>query len=150
MLFSDTDLPESIPLGMKNGLILDSQVSASSEKYYYFSGAASGRFNLTTIPNVQSGGWIAADDDTEPWFQVNFIINTTVTAILTQGQDDGQNYVKEYTVMFFNGEGGLQDYIGKSTGLVTVRGILLACTYVLKDYANCISRITRINCCNDN
>ena len=120
----DTILRESIPLGMENGLILDSQLSASSEKYYYISGAASGRLNSETVPNERHGGWIAADDDSAPWLQVDFIINATITAIITQGLDTGGNYVKEYTVTFNNSKTGMQNYIGKSTGQVTVRRII--------------------------
>jgi hypothetical protein len=109
---------------MENGLILDSQLSASSEKYYYISGAASGRLNSETVPNERHGGWIAADDDSAPWLQVDFIINATITAIITQGLDTGGNYVKEYTVTFNNSKTGMQNYIGKSTGQVTVRRII--------------------------
>ena len=121
----DTILRESIPLGLENGLILDSQLSASSEKYYYISGAASGRLNSETVPNERHGSWIAADDDSTPWLQVDFISNVTITAIATQGLDTGGNYVKEYTVMFNNNETGMQDYTGPSTGQVTVRESIL-------------------------
>ncbi|CAB4028312.1 Hypothetical predicted protein, partial [Paramuricea clavata] len=123
--YIDTILRESIPLGMENGLILDSQLSASSEKYYYISGAASGRLNSETVPNERHGGWIAADDDSAPWLQVDFISNATITAIITQGLDTGGNYVKEYTVMFNNSETGMQDYTGPSTGQITVRESIL-------------------------
>ena len=124
LLFVDTILHESIPLGMENGMILDAQLRASSEKFYHFSGAASGRFNWTTIPEVRSGGWIAADDDSEPWFQVDFISNATVTAIVTQGLDIGENYVKQYTVMFVDGEMGIVDYTDRINGLEMVRKVI--------------------------
>ena len=100
---------------------MDFQLSASSEKYYYLSGAASGRFNSQTVPNHRTGGWIAADDDTAPWFQVDFITNATITAIVTQGLDTGENYVKEYTVAFNCSETGFQNYAGRSTGIAKVR-----------------------------
>ena len=120
---------QSFPLGMENGLIMDSQLNASSEKYYYFSGAASGRFNSKTMPNHRLGGWIAAEDDTAPWFQVNFINNATITAIVTQGLETGENYVKEYTVAFNSSETGFQNYTDRSTGIATVRiyEIVYAC-----------------------
>jgi hypothetical protein len=120
-MFVDTIVHESIPLGMENGLILDAQLHASSEKYYRYSGAARGRFNSTTLANVRSGGWIAADDDSEPWFEVDFVSNATVTSIVTQGHDVGENYVKEYTVMFLDGVTGMMDYISQINGPERVR-----------------------------
>ena len=114
---------------MENGLIMDSQLSASSEKYYYFSGAASGRFNSKTMPNHRLGGWVAAEDDTAPWFQVNFIHNATITAIVTQGLDTGESYVKEYTVSFNSSERGFQNYTVRSPGVPEVRVLYAALTY---------------------
>ena len=108
---------------MENGLIMHSQLSASSEMYYYFSGPASGRFNSQTVPNHRIGGWIATDDDTAPWFQVDFITNATITAIITQGLDTGENYVKEYTVAFNYSETGLQNYTGRSSAIAKVRNV---------------------------
>ena len=108
--------PESIPLGMENGLILDSQLSASSAKYSYYSSATRGRLNSTngTLASERYSGWIAADNDHAPWFQVDFLSNVTVTAMVTQGLASGESYVKEFTVDFNSSEGGHQDYIRKN------------------------------------
>ena len=120
---------QPLPLGMENGLIMDSQLSASSQKYYHFSGAASGRFNSKTMTNHRLGGWVAAEDDTAPWFQVNFIHNATITAIVTQGLDTGESYVKEYTVSFNSSERGFQNYTVRSPGAPEVRVLYAALTY---------------------
>ncbi|XP_028418372.1 lactadherin-like [Dendronephthya gigantea] len=93
----DDDWFYSLPLGMKNNLILDSQINASSSRFYT-SGAGNGRLNLTTIPNVRHGGWIAADGDKNPWFQVDFITNVTVSALLVQGLSGTAYGVTKYTI----------------------------------------------------
>ena len=85
------------PLGMQSKVILDSQINISSSKYY-ISGAGSGRKNLTTIPNVRHGGWIAADGDKNPWFQVDFITNVTVSIFLVQGLSGTADGVTKYTI----------------------------------------------------
>ncbi|XP_028408770.1 uncharacterized protein LOC114531336 isoform X2 [Dendronephthya gigantea] len=118
--YVDTILRQTIPLGMENGLILDSQLSASSERYHPFSGAASARSNLKTALDGRYGGWIAAEGDDDLWLEINFISNVTVTAILTQGLDVGMNYVKEYTVAFNNSELGAQEYSEMNNGAATV------------------------------
>ena len=114
---------------MENGLILDSQLSASSERFHHFSGAASARLNSQTVLDGKYGGWVATEDDYDLWFQINFISNTTVTAIVTQGLDIGINYVKEYTVAFGSSEREIQDYAGLNSGVATVR--YYACTHIL-------------------
>lgn len=120
---------QSLPLGMQNGLIMDSQLSSSSEMYYYFSAAASGRFNSKTMPYQRLGGWIAAEDDTAPWFQVNFLSIATITAIVTQGLDIGENYVKEYTVSFSSWGRGFHNYTGRGPGTAEVRVLYEAVPY---------------------
>ena len=107
---------------MENGLILDSQLSASSVRYHHFSGAARARFNSETITDGNYGGWIAAEGDNNLWLQINFISNVTVTAIVTQGLDIGINHVKKYTVAFKSNERRFQDYAGLDNNETMVRG----------------------------
>ena len=82
---------------MKNNLILDSQINVSSSKFYT-SGAGSGRKDLASISNVRHGGWIAADDDKNPWFQVDFITNVTVSILFIQGLSHTTEGVTKYTI----------------------------------------------------
>ncbi|XP_028407277.1 lactadherin-like [Dendronephthya gigantea] len=90
---------DPVPLGMQSRMIVDSQITASSSKFFQ-SGAWNGRLNLTTVDNVRYGGWIAADYDSDPWLEVDFIANITLTSISTQGLDGGQSWVRSYTVAF--------------------------------------------------
>ena len=99
LLHLDNDWFDRVALGMKSGLILDSQITASSSNSSV-AGAWNGRLDITTINNVRYGGWIAADYDNDPWLEVDFISNVTVSAIATQGLEGGQQWVKSFTVNF--------------------------------------------------
>ena len=82
---------------MKDGLILDSQIRASSSKFST-NVAAYGRLDWPTISNGGHGGWIAADYDTHPWLQVDFIINATVSLLLVQRLPGTDYGVTNYTI----------------------------------------------------
>ncbi|CAB4032452.1 Hypothetical predicted protein, partial [Paramuricea clavata] len=85
---------------MEDRSILDSQILASSTKDYQTSGAAYARLNLTTIGNVSSDSWIAAEKDNDPWLQIDFISNVTISEIRTQGLENRSSYVTSYTLSF--------------------------------------------------
>ena len=82
---------------MENGQIEDDQIRASSEVDNGHA-AVNGRLNL--IRGV--GAWLAKGGDENPWLQVDFLENTTVTAISTQGRHDSLQFVKSYTVSYSN------------------------------------------------
>ena len=111
---------------MASRLILDFQLSVSSSKYSRSDGDK-GRLNQnytfnTNTSEVQSyGGWIAADDDSNPWLQVDFITNVTVSGIATQGEDAGVAWVKSYQISYGDRKHFLADY--HEDGLVKVRRI---------------------------
>ena len=62
---------------MTNGKIRDTDISASSELNSN-SSASNGRLNNTK-------SWVADNNDTQPWIQVNFGKIMNITAISTQG-----------------------------------------------------------------
>ena len=115
-----TDWLDPFALGMENNMILDSQMAVSSQ--YSISIASNARLNLKTLRHnidanttkiVRYGGWIAAEDDNEPWFQVDFIANATVSAITTQSLDNGTmpSQITEYSVAFgYNMRDNLENY----------------------------------------
>ncbi len=96
-------------------MVLDFQLSASSSKYP-LSGANKGRLNLNYTFNTNTseiekyGGWIAADDDTNPWLQVDFIINVTISGIATQGENEEEAWVTSYEMSYGRSKETLQDY----------------------------------------
>ena len=100
---------------MESRLILDFQLSASSSKYP-LSGPDKGRLNLnytsnsTTLEIEKYGSWIAADDDSDPWLQVDFIVNVTISGIATQGEDEGEAWVTSYELSYGDSKTSLQNY----------------------------------------
>ena len=137
--FLDTDWFDPVALGMESRLIVDSQLAVSSFKDSKTSGPGQARLNvnattqsisttslhisaynatmnvttnITTVETsyVRHGGWIAADDDNDPWFQVDFRTNVTVTALVTQGLDSGIGWVTKYTLAYGYDKDDLQDY----------------------------------------
>ncbi len=83
------------PLGMGNGFIKDSQITATSR----FLGpndktwkGSTGRLRVT------ANRWCSAQPlNYQDWLQVDFRRNVTITGIATQGDDNHQaNYVKQF------------------------------------------------------
>jgi hypothetical protein len=100
---------------METHVVLDFQLRASSSKYS-LSGADKGRlhlnytFNRNTSEIETYGGWIAADDDSVPWLQVDFITNVTISGIATQGEDEGEAWVTSFEISYGYSKNSLQDY----------------------------------------
>ncbi|XP_078595284.1 neuropilin-1-like [Branchiostoma floridae x Branchiostoma japonicum] len=92
-----------LPLGMENGDIEDSQISASTEKTGYE--AYKGRLNGPRA-------WQADVANTNQWLQVNLTTRTIITGIQTQGLWGG--HVKSYRLLYGDTEDGLTMY--KETG----------------------------------
>ena len=93
------------PLGMEDGKIADSQISASSE-YNENHGAANARLNRQAHMN-RKGGWCANQKDnnlnmSDQWIQVMFAKPTWVTGVLIQGRQDYPQWVKKYKVEYSN------------------------------------------------
>jgi hypothetical protein len=104
----DSDWENAFPLGMENRLILDSQLSASSSKFF-ISGAANARLNQNTTEDA-FGGWIAADDDQEPWFQVDFIVEAIIKAIRVQMIELPSHEVLSYRISSGNNESSVTHF----------------------------------------
>jgi hypothetical protein len=97
-------------LGMESGLILDGQITASSQ-YDWPYRAAAGRLNFVPISGNAWNGWRPLDADMNPWFQVDFETFATVTSIRTQGLSGSDYWVKTFIVSFGNDGINFQDYI---------------------------------------
>ena len=132
----DTDWFHPVALGIEDNLILDSQMAISS--YYSTSGAGNARLNLKTLHEnvdtnttviVRYGGWIAAEDDNDPWFQVDFIANATISSIFTQGLENETFWVTKYAVAFGYNRDRLQNYSINGQVKVTIFVGLLIKTF---------------------
>ena len=101
-------------LGMENGNITDTQITASSEwrptgDYLH---AYRGRLHLKAA-GVVKGAWAAGRLDNYQWLQVDLrSYNARVTGVATQGRQDAKQWVKKYKLQFslFNEPGSFQTY----------------------------------------
>ena len=93
-----TECPQ--PLGMENGQILDSQITASS-KFDSNHGASNGRLNFAAGAG-RTGSWSARINDVNQWLQVDLLGKPKVTAIMTQGRGDCScnQFVKSFTISY--------------------------------------------------
>ena len=100
-------------LGMENGLISKSQITSSSIKDDY-SLQSNARLNLVSVPGQKTGGWVASDDDTQPWIRVDFRVNVTLKAISTQGREDADEWIRSYEISYGTNASALQKYTENS------------------------------------
>ena len=115
----DSNWENTFPLGMENRLLLDSQLSASSSKYF-MSGAANARLNMNTTADA-FGGWIAADDDQDPWLQVDFIVEASIKAIRVQMTDLPPLQVLSYDVYCGSNASNAKEFKQKGLAVVSIR-----------------------------
>ena len=96
------------PLGMENGAISDSQISASSQWDSSLS-PKNGRLNHEQGPK-KGGAWAARRNNDEQWLQIDLRDQQTkVTRVGTQGRYHGDNqWVTKYKLQYGNDEGSLQ------------------------------------------
>ena len=89
---------------MANNGIRDSQLNASSShpRYSY----TMGRLNLTG-----DQVWRVGEGDTSPWLQVDFLMFTKISGIITQGQNyGGTSFVIKYKISYCNNGVDFQKY----------------------------------------
>ncbi|EDO30171.1 predicted protein, partial [Nematostella vectensis] len=87
------------PLGIEDGSIPDSSITASSRfgpsySPYY------GRLNNQAVSEKQFGAWAAKINQKGEYLQVDLGRVTLVTHVATQGRDDFPQWVTKYTVNY--------------------------------------------------
>ena len=89
----------AILLGMKDGTIQDSQITASSELGEKYP-AVNARLDRPRIDGKVA--WVSATNDLNQWIQVEFTTHTYVSGILLQGRAEsvGLMWVTRYTVEY--------------------------------------------------
>ncbi|XP_069815842.1 SCO-spondin-like [Dendropsophus ebraccatus] len=92
--------PCGSPLGLEDGRVHYKQLSASSHKENNPPDA--GRLNI--VPNILNivPGWSPLDSDPHPFFQVDFLLPTFISAVVTQGGRQSGGYVTKYRLMYSN------------------------------------------------
>ena len=100
-------------LGMENGQIHDSQITASSQ-WDVNHGPTNARLNFKAHGR-RTGAWSSRRNDVNQWLQIDFKYRATITEILTQGRKSYNQWIKTYTVSYsddgvhfkFSRQGGL-------------------------------------------
>ena len=88
-------------LGMKDGTIQDSQITASSEMNEKHP-AVNARLDRPRIGG-KAAAWLPATDDLTQWIQVEFAAYTYVSGIILQGRADAQaEWVTRYKIEYSN------------------------------------------------
>jgi len=87
-----------VSLGMENGAILDSQISASSEWSSYHA-AHLARLHLQAVDG-NTAAWSCLVNDLNQWLQVDLGSKTIVARIATQGRADYIQWVIEYKLQY--------------------------------------------------
>lgn len=90
--------PCDVPLGMQDGRITPSMLTASS-MYNHFYGPWNARLHARNYGSTR-GGWIAKYRNRNQWLQIDFGTKSRVKRICTQGRYDANQFVKSYTVSF--------------------------------------------------
>ena len=96
------------PLGMESKKIPDDRISASSE-WNANHGPSNARLNFQPAGG-KTGAWSAKTNDVNQWLQVDFGDTKKVTAILTQGRQELDQWVKTYTVSYSQDGSTFIDY----------------------------------------
>ncbi|KAL9978610.1 hypothetical protein ACROYT_G016146 [Oculina patagonica] len=88
----------SMSLGMEDGRVQDSAMTASSiaNKYYP---AKLGRLNLVAYSSY-AGAWCPNKNDVNQWLQIDLVTPTTVTKVATQGRQDASQWVTSYWLSY--------------------------------------------------
>ncbi|CAB4003226.1 Hypothetical predicted protein, partial [Paramuricea clavata] len=85
-------------LGMRNGLISDSQISASSQ---WDSNHSPSNSRLFYAPhNGRTGAWSSKTNDINQWLQIDFKQLTAIVGVNTQGRAGNTEFVKSYTLSY--------------------------------------------------
>lgn len=85
-------------LGMQNGKIPDSAISASTE-YNSAHKAINGRLHFL-YRSGRYGAWSARTNDVYQYLQVNFGDWTKVSRVAIQGRSDADQWVKSFTLSY--------------------------------------------------
>ena len=84
------------PLGMENGTIQDSDITASS-KYSYYTGPEKARLHMKEMSDgTYRAGWTPKTSDDRQWIEINLKKVVKITKIATQGGYYNNNYYYSY------------------------------------------------------
>ena len=95
---SRADCSGENPLGLESGLVLNQQITASSE-WNKNHGPENARLNFVAVRG-KTGSWSSQVNDVNQWLQVDFRQNVKIAKIATQGRQDYDQWVRTYKIMY--------------------------------------------------
>ena len=87
-------------LGMESGDIPDSAITASSSANDNSFAPSVGRLHFLSAGSGKYGSWAAGANNQMQWLQTDFGGWRKVTAVLTQGRQDSNQWVKSYSLTY--------------------------------------------------
>ena len=113
---------------MKNGLISDSQITASSlasNQRIGYQGAKNARLDSVATDSM-AGAWVALIGDASPWLQIKFTMLMSIAGIVLQGRKGNDQWVTKYEVQSSSNNGVTWEYVKDESNEVMVsRPILI-------------------------
>ena len=112
--FTKIGFPTSKPpvcldaLGMQNGQVPDSAITASTE-YYSATKAFNGRLHFLSSSG-RVGAWVAQWNDNNPFLQVHFSDWRKVTRVAIQGRQDADQWVESFSLSYGYDSVFFEDY----------------------------------------
>ncbi|XP_042644637.1 coagulation factor V isoform X1 [Tyto alba] len=110
----------SLPLGMENGEIKNTQITASSVKTSWFNtwGPSLARLNQKGKINA----WRAKLNNSQQWLQIDLLTVKKITAIATQGVKSvsAENFVKTYVILYSDQGSEWKSYTDGSSSVAKV------------------------------
>ena len=113
--------PCQIQLGMQNGTIPDSSITASSS-LTADDGPKNARLHLQRS-NLLNGAWRPTLNNADQWIQIDFRTEKEVTVIATQGREESSLWVESYTLSYSSDAMNYTMY--EQDGVAKVKGLQL-------------------------
>ena len=85
---------------MESGDIPDSAITASSSANANSYAPSVGRLHFLSAGSGKYGSWAAAANNLNQWFLVDFGSWAQISAVLTQGRQDSNQWVKSYSLTY--------------------------------------------------
>ena len=118
-----------VPLGIQDGRITRSMLTASSMYNHYY-GPWCARLQAQNRGQTR-GGWIAKYRNTKQWLQVDLGTVSIVKRIATQARYDANQWVTSYTVSYSNN--GVRFFPYKQARRTRVRMFLFVSTWLVRE-----------------
>ncbi|EOA96830.1 Coagulation factor V, partial [Anas platyrhynchos] len=110
----------SLPLGMENGAIKNSQITASSVKTSWFNTWDPFLARLNQKGKINA--WRAKSNNNQQWLQIDLLSIKKITAVATQGVKSmsSENFVKTYVILYSNEGSEWKSYTDGSSSVAKV------------------------------